>query len=107
MIAHPALYDELRDLRRSAPHEVRAIEQAMKTLRLTGPHLGFPHTSAVRGTRGLRELRPRAGHSPWRVLYQREPGRITFLALAPEAARDPRGFRSACERARHRSPEVT
>ena len=105
--AHPALHGELRELRRSAPHEVRAIEQAMKALRLAGPNLGFPHTSAVRGAHGLRELRPRAGHGPWRILYRRGAHGIAFLALAPEALRDPRGFRRACERARARSTEVT
>ena len=105
--AHPALHGELRELRRSAPHEVRAIEQAMRALRLAGPSLGFPHTSAVRGAHGLRELRPRAGHGPWRILYRRGAHGIAFLALAPEALRDPRGFRRACERAHARSTEVT
>ncbi len=35
-----------------------------------GPLLGYPHTSAVRGAEGLRELRPRAGRSAWRALYR-------------------------------------
>jgi hypothetical protein len=55
--------------------------------------LGFPHTSRVQGSRAaLRELRPRRGRSPWRALYRRAGDVMVVLAVAPEAARDPRGF---------------
>ena len=46
---------------------IRAVEK----LEAFGPQLGHPHTSAVRGAPRLRELRPRAGRSPWRALYRR------------------------------------
>jgi len=72
-------------------------------LRAHGPQLGFPHSSAVRGAvRGLRELRPLSGRSRWRLIYARRGEALVLLALAPEAMRDPRGFRSAVARAAER-----
>lgn len=41
---------------------------------------------------GLRELRPRVGHSPWRVLYRRVGDIFVIAAVGPEAEADPRGF---------------
>ncbi len=49
--------------------ERNALLHAVDKLEAFGPQLGFPHTSAVQGHLGLRELRPRAGRSPWRALY--------------------------------------
>ncbi len=57
-----------------------------------GPRLGYPHTSAVRGARLLRELRPRAGRSPYRALYRRIGDTFVVAAVGPEAMTDPRGF---------------
>src|SRR4051794_41769457 len=47
--------------------ERTAVIRAVEKLEAFGPQLGYPHTSAVRGHAGLRELRPRAGRSPWRA----------------------------------------
>lgn len=47
--------------------------------------LGFHHTSAVQGFAGLRELRPRAGRSPWRAMYQRVGDVFVIAAIGPEA----------------------
>src|SRR5450756_1884987 len=55
--------------------ERNALIHAVEKLAAFGPQLGYPHTSAVQGFTGLRELRPRAGRSPWRALY-RESGTI-------------------------------
>lgn len=52
-------------------NERNALLHAVDKLEAFGPQLGFPHTSAVQGFPGLRELRPRAGRSPWRALYRR------------------------------------
>lgn len=71
-----------------------------------GPQLGYPHSSAVRGVNGLRELRPRGGRSPWRALYRRIGDVFVVGAVCPEAQVDPRRFRSACERALARLAEV-
>ena len=82
------------------PREARSIRLAVEKLEATGPGLRFPHQSAVRGTgAGLRELRPRAGRSRWRVVYIQLGGWFVLLALAPEAMLDPRGFRGAIDRA--------
>ncbi|MBA2277797.1 MAG: type II toxin-antitoxin system RelE/ParE family toxin [Chloroflexia bacterium] len=68
--------------------------RAIEKLELLGDQLGYPHSSNVRGT-SLRELRPRAGRSPWRAFYQRVGDRIVLAAIGPEALHDPRGFRRA------------
>ena len=46
--------------------ERNALLHAVEKLEAFGPQLGYPHSSAVQGFAGLRELRPRAGRSPWR-----------------------------------------
>jgi hypothetical protein len=77
------------------PQERVAMWRAVDKLREFGPHLPFPHASAVRGTEGagLRELRPRAGRSPWRAIYARRDRTMVVAACGPEAQHDPRGFR--------------
>jgi hypothetical protein len=64
--------------------------------------LGYARTSAIRGTEGLRELRPRQGRSPWRGLYRQVGAVFVLAAVAPEAERDPRRFRWSCEAASER-----
>jgi hypothetical protein len=64
--------------------------------------LDYPHTSAVQGALGLRELRPRAGRSPWRALYRQVGDHFVVAAVAPEAQQNPRGFRRACRAAERR-----
>lgn len=49
-------------------NERNALLHAVDKLEAFGPQLGFPHTSAVQGFSGLRELRPRAGRSPRRAV---------------------------------------
>ena len=69
-----------------------ALQRAVEKLSIFGPTLPYPHQSAVRGTGGLRELRPRAGRSPWRGLYSRIGDVLVIAAIAPEAQVDRRGF---------------
>ena len=88
--------------------EARAIADAIAKLQVEGPMLGWPHSSAVRGPlgRGLRELRPRAGRSRWRPIYERTgANHLTVLSIAPEAVIDPRGFRQGIQRASARRDE--
>jgi hypothetical protein len=75
---------------------------AVEELATLGPHLPYPHQSAVKGHRGLRELRPRGGRSPWRALYERRASAFVIAAVAPEAAVDSRGFDRAIRLARRR-----
>jgi len=71
-----------------------------------GPLPGYPHTSAVRGAEGLRELRPRAGRSAYRALYRRVGEVFVVAAVGPEAQSDPRGFDRAVRRAQERLAKV-
>lgn len=58
--------DELRQLPAA---ERRAVMTAVAKLEAFGDRLGAPHSSQVKGSQaGIRELRPRAGRSAWRVL---------------------------------------
>ena len=83
-----------------------AVMNAAAKLEAFGDQLGWPHTSQVKGSRaGIRELRPRAGRSPWRVLYRRVAGAMVMLAVGPEAEHD-RGFDRAVRRAEERLKEI-
>lgn len=77
------------------------MQNAIEKLKVLGDLLRFPHQSKVQGT-DLRELRPRAGRSPWRALYRRVGAVIVVAAIAPEAQVDPQGFRRAIRAAEER-----
>lgn len=98
---HPAAEDELKELRRLSVQEHTAMLQAILTLRAIGTALGYPHTSQVKGTK-LRELRPRAGRSPWRALYRQGGNILVIGAIGPEAKSDRRGFDRAVDLAEQR-----
>ena len=101
---HPAARDELRAL--PVP-ERAALLNAVEKLVALGQQLGYPHSSAVRGSAGrLRELRPRRGNSPWRALYRRIGDSFVIGAIAPEAASNPRGFDAALAAAERRLEEI-
>jgi len=97
--------DARRELDALPTDEFKAMLNAIEKLKLLGDQLAFPHSSAVKGET-LRELRPRAGRSPWRALYRRLGHRIVVAAISPEAQRDPRGFQRAVRVAQQRIDEV-
>jgi hypothetical protein len=82
--------------------ERAALYNAVCKLEALGPDLGYPHTSDVRGTPGLRELRPRQGRSPWRALCRPAGRCFVIAAVGAEAQSDPRGYRRACQAAQQR-----
>ena len=84
-----------------AATERTAILNAVDKLRVVGIALGHPHTSQVAGSE-VRELRPRQGRSPWRAFYGRVGNVLIVLAIGPEAAQNPRGFRRAVGEAEQR-----
>lgn len=87
--------DEAAEERQKLPvQEMNAMDHAVDKLTIFGPQLPFPHQSAVRDS-NLRELRPRAGRSPWRALYKRFGDTFLIGAVGPEAMVDPQGFRRA------------
>ena len=96
--------DELRQLPAA---ERRAVMTAVAKLEAFGDRLGAPHSSQVKGSQaGIRELRPRAGRSAWRVLYRRLGVTMVILAVGPEAEHDRRGFDRAVRLAEERLKEI-
>ena len=95
------------ELRRLPAAERLAVVNAAAKLEAFGDRLGAPHTSQVKGSRaGIRELRPRSGRCPWRVLYRRVGGAMVMLAVGPEAEHDQRGFDRAVRLAEERLKEI-
>jgi hypothetical protein len=88
--------------------ERKAVDNAVDKLASLGPLLPFPHSSKVMGDPGgsLRELRPRAGRSPWRCIYQRIGDVFVIGAVAPEAQKDKAGFERAVSAAKNRLAEI-
>ena len=48
-----------------------------------------------RTVENVRELRPRAGRSPWRAFFRRVGDTMVIGGIGPEAGVDPQGFRRA------------
>ncbi|MGH3295763.1 MAG: type II toxin-antitoxin system RelE/ParE family toxin [Trebonia sp.] len=86
--------------------ERTALYNAVRKLVEIGTDLSYPHSSAVKGADRLRELRPRAGRSPWRAIYRQCGEAFVIAAVCPEAQQDPRGFRRGCAAAEERLAEV-
>jgi len=63
--------------------EQDSVQATVMLLGDEGPHLGFPHTSDIKGSRHghLRELRVQHGGRPYRVLYAFDPRRCAILLL--------------------------
>src|SRR6266851_2410911 len=95
---HPEAVAELHGLQTG---EQVAMLSAIAKLEAIEPTLGYPHTSQVQGT-DLRELRLRAGRSPWRAFYRRVGDVLGIGAIGPEAQVKPRLFVAAVKRASSR-----
>jgi|SRR6266702_8668703 len=100
---HPDATIELANL---SSRERTAMVNAIEKLAAFGPALPFPHSSDVRGVEHLRELRPRAGRSPWRGFYRRIGSVLVIAAIGPEAEADRRGFERAIAAAATRLIEL-
>jgi hypothetical protein len=109
VLRHREMQVELRALQRNDQGEARAVENALHKLEAEGAALPYPWSTAVKSSplRGLRELRPRGGHSRVRVFYVRDGGHFIVLGLAPEAADDSRRFHRAARRAAERFEALT
>lgn len=105
VVQHPASDTERARL---PAQEAAAVDTVVEKLRLTDHPLPYPHSSAVEGKAGagLRELRPRGGRSPWRVLYARVGEVFVLLAVCPEAEKDIRGFNRGVRAAQKRLAEI-
>ena len=103
VLVHPLAKKELAAL---TTQEKGAVDNAMKKLEAIGPALGHPYSSAVQSSDRIRELRPRAGRSPWRAFYRRIDDVFLVGSVGPEAQVDSRLFNKAVRAAEKRINEV-
>jgi len=103
VVYHPDASNEEQQL---PAREREALQRAVEKLIAIGPTLGYPHTSSVLNAEHLRELRPRAGRSPWRALYRQIGNVLVIAAISPEAQVNKHGFRRAVEAAERRLDEI-
>ena len=82
------------------------MDNALKKLEALGPELGYPYSSAVQQSDAIRELRPRAGRSPWRAFYRRIGDVFLVGSIGAEAQVDARKFNKAVKAATERINEV-
>jgi hypothetical protein len=80
--------------------EQEDVARVVELLRGAGVLLKFPHSSALEGTKHpLRELRPRQGASPLRVVYAFDPHRDAVLLLGGDKGSDARFYERIIPRA--------
>jgi hypothetical protein len=74
--------------------ELISVERAVLLLEERGPHLPFPYSSKVNGSRhpALRELRVQHQGHPYRVLYIFDPRRVALLLLGGDKTGDDRWY---------------
>ena len=71
--------------------EAAAVAKAVEKLQILGTELGFPNSSALEGSRKLRELR--VSKNAIRVFYAFDPARSAVLLLgASKAGRNKKRF---------------
>ena len=84
------------------PGEKAAVLKVTEILEAAGDMLGYPHSSSARGKGStLRELRPRQGRSPARVLYRRIGAEFVIGAVT-SSHEDKRNYNAALASARRR-----
>ena len=73
--------------------ERREVNRVINLLESLGVALAYPHSSALEGARySLRELRPKRGDSPLRVIYAFDPLREVLLLLGGDKSNDKRFY---------------
>ena len=74
--------------------EQDAIDRSVGLLEARGPHLGFPHSSAIVSSRHdhMRELRVQCKGNPIRVLYAFDPRRVGILLIGGDKTGDERWY---------------
>lgn len=77
-----------------------AVYRVVGLLESLGPLLGFPHSSALRGSKhALRELRAQSGGRPLRILYAFDPKRQAVLLLGGDKTGKDRFYEEMIPRA--------
>ena len=74
--------------------EQESIAASVQLLEELGPHLSFPHSSGVKGSRysHLRELRTQHEGRPYRTLYAFDPRRSAILLIGGDKTGDDRWY---------------
>jgi hypothetical protein len=73
--------------------EEKAIVNVVRKLEVLGLQLGYPHSSAIEGAPvAFRELRPKGGESPLRVIYAFDPVRDAVLIIGGDKSNDPKFY---------------
>lgn len=74
--------------------EQASLNASARLLEEYGPHLGFPHTSGIHGSRhnNMRELRVQRGGRPLRVLFAFDPRRCAILLVGGDKKGDDRWY---------------
>jgi hypothetical protein len=79
--------------------DAEAVARVIGLLEQKGVALGFPHTSEVKGSQAIRELRIQSGGRPLRVFYAFDPLRRAVLLLGGDKAGDSRFYEKLVPRA--------
>ena len=71
-----------------------SLAASVRLLEERGPGLGFPHSSAINGSRHghMRELRTQHGGRPFRTLYAFDPRRNAILLIGGDKTGDKRWY---------------
>lgn len=74
--------------------EQESVAASVQLLEERGPQLGFPHTSAIKGSRysHMRELRTQHEGRPYRTLYAFDPRRSVILLIGGDKTGDDRWY---------------
>lgn len=77
-----------------AEDERKSVRGSVGLLKQHGPHLPFPHSSGVHGSRysHMRELRTQHRGRPYRVLYAFDPRRVSILLIGGDKTGDGRWY---------------
>ena len=75
--------------------EQDSVSRSVRLLEEAGPHLPFPQSSSIRGSRysHMRELRVQHEGRPYRVLYAFDPRRVAILLIGGDKTGDPRWYK--------------
>jgi hypothetical protein len=76
--------------------ERESVSASVGLLEEHGPHLAFPHCSAIRRSRHahMRELRIQHHGHPYRVVYAFDPRRVAILLIGGDKTGDDRWYTS-------------
>lgn len=74
--------------------EQESLAASVRLLEDRGPHLGFPHSSGINGSRHnhMRELRTQHDGRPFRTLYAVDPRRSVILLIGGDKTGDDRWY---------------